>query len=70
MVYLSNHVQHQHTKHVELDLHFVRERVAVGDVRVLQVPTTSQFVGVFNKGLSSSVFIEFQSRLNICTGLS
>jgi hypothetical protein len=68
-IYLStNLVQHQHTKHVEIDLHFVRERVAAGDVRVLCVPTTLQFADIFTKGLPSSVFLDFRSSLNICTG--
>ena len=65
-VYLStNPVQHQHTKHVEIDLHFVREKVAIGVVRVLHVPTTSQYADVFTKGLPSSVFTEFRSSLNV-----
>jgi hypothetical protein len=41
---------------VEIDLHFISERVAAGDVRVLSVPTTLQFADTFTKGLPSSVF--------------
>ena len=53
------------TKHVEIDLHFVRERVATGAVRVTHVPTSSQYADIFTKGLPSSVFADFRSSLNV-----
>jgi hypothetical protein len=65
-MYLStNPVQHQRTKHIKIDLHFVHERVAAGTVRVLHVPTSSQYADIFTKGLPSSVFTEFRSSLNV-----
>jgi hypothetical protein len=65
-IYMSkNPIQHQRTKHVEIDIHFVRERVALGDIHVLHVPTTSQFTNIFTKGLPTSVFKEFRSSLNV-----
>lgn len=54
------------TKHIKIDLHFVRERVALGDIKVLHVPTTSQFADIFTKGLPTSVFTKFRSSLNVC----
>lgn len=66
VVYMSsNHVQHQRTKHIEIDLHFVCDKVAIGQVRVLHMPFASQYVDIFTKILPSTLFLDFRSRLNV-----
>jgi hypothetical protein len=50
---------------MEIDLHFVRDHVALGEVRVLHVPMTSQYTDIFTKDLPTSVFVEFRSSLNV-----
>lgn len=63
-VYLSaNPIHHRLTKHVELDIHFVRERVALGQFRVLHIPTSQQLADVMTKGLPQDVFLQFRSSL-------
>nr|GEY02382.1 hypothetical protein [Tanacetum cinerariifolium] len=53
------------TKHIEIDIHFVRDLVAAGQVRVLHVPSRYQFADIFTKGLPSALSEEFRSCLSV-----
>ena len=67
-VYMAaNPVHHRRMKHIELDILFVRGRVALGEFRVLHVPTRQQFADMMTKGLPTDVFREFRSSLCVST---
>ncbi|XP_028789686.1 uncharacterized protein LOC114745690 [Neltuma alba] len=62
---IANLVLHAHTKHLELDLHFVRERAIRGEICVTHILATSQIADGLTKPLSSSKFTEFKRGLLI-----
>jgi hypothetical protein len=67
-VYMTaNPVHHRRTKHIEIDIHFVREKVALGQVRVLCVPSSLQFADIMTKGLPIQLFTDFRSSLCVVT---
>ncbi|GJW18667.1 ribonuclease H-like domain-containing protein [Tanacetum coccineum] len=65
-VYLSSILdQHQRTRHIEIDIHFVRDLVATGEVHVLHVSSCYQYADIFTKGLPTTLFEKFRTSLSV-----
>ncbi|GAA0162993.1 transmembrane signal receptor [Lithospermum erythrorhizon] len=60
-----NLVLYSRIKHVEIDMCFVREKVASGALCVKYVSTVDQLVDLLTKGLSTSRFELLKSKLNV-----
>jgi hypothetical protein len=52
-------------KHIEVDYHFVRERVAQGFLEVRPISTRDQVADGFTKPLTSRLLNQFKGNLNM-----
>lgn len=64
----ANHVFHARTKHIEIDFHFVRERVAQKLLEVRYIGTSDQLADGFTKSLPLAKLIQLRSNLNLVAG--
>ena len=51
-----NPIHHDYTKHVEVDRHFIKEKIDDGTISVTYVPTSQQTIDVLTKALFKPMF--------------
>ena len=61
----KNLVHHDRTKHVEIDRHFIKEKIENGTVSLLYTPTSQQIADILTKALPRKNFEDLSTKLGL-----
>ena len=61
----ANPMFHAHTKHIEIDMHLVRDKVLQKTLEVRNVPSLDQLAHILTKVLSTTRFLHLCDKLNV-----
>lgn len=56
-------------KHIDVDFHFICEKVANGDIQLQHLFTLEQLVDIFTKGHSADCFYYLKDKLMVAGGV-
>lgn len=59
----NNPENHQRTKHIDIQYHYVRESVESGAITIEYCPTKSMLADIFTKPLNNPVFLSLLHRI-------